>query len=382
MDLIKPYASNSLVNNIIESNDLENISLRKCSEIKLSDYDLIDFERIADGSFTPIDGLMNKAEVESILSCNKLTNNIYFPLPIIKTISEEIYKKQAETIILYSNAGEKRGYIAVSEYYEFEKNNISNYLFGTNSLTHPGVKKINSMTNYFVAGKVYMSRDNYSEEKTLCASPKEIRNKIKSMGLKSITGFHTRNIPHLAHEYLQRVALEISDGLLIHPIIGWKKKGDFTPKIVMDAYNYLKDNYYPMNKVILSGLRLSTYYAGPREAPFHAIIRQNYGCTHFIVGRDHAGVDGFYEKYQAHQLIEQVYDHLDINVLLMKGPYYCQICQIITTENSCNHNESKKEQINMSDIRDAIINKTKISDKHIRKDLIDHVLTINQLFIK
>ena len=182
-----------------------------------------------------------------------------------------------------------------------------------------------------------------------------MREEFRRRGWKTITGFQTRNLGHRAHERLQKTALEITDGLLIHPLIGWKKAGDMLPEVILDGYRLLIDTYYPPANAMLSGLTTAMRYAGPREAVFHAIIRRNFGCTHFIVGRDHAGVGGYYAKYAAHELVRRYSAaELGITPLLLHGPCWCDRCTEIVTEKTCPHGETSWVDISGTEVRAMI----------------------------
>ena len=171
------------------------------------------------------------------------------------------------------------------------------------------------------------------------------------------------------------------DGLLLHPIIGWKKANDYQPNVVLSAYRYLRDHFYPKERVILSGLQLSTYYAGPREAILHAIVRQNYGCTHFIVGRDHAGVGNHYDKYAAHRLAETVQPLVEVQILRFKEPFYCTKCAMIATENTCGHGEQDREQIDGTSIRELLLNSKHPPANWMREELVQEILKHDPLLV-
>ncbi len=198
---------------------------------------------------------------------------------------------------------------------------------------------------------------------------------IEKKGWKSIVGFQTRNIPHRAHEFLQKIGLSLTDGLLIHPIIGWKKKGDFNPEMIIKAYQILIDHYYPQDRVIFSGLATSMRYAGPLEAVFHAIIRKNFGCTHFIVGRDHAGVGGFYDKYEAHRIFDKFPD-LGIIPLLLNGPYYCKKCLSVVSDKICPHHDTHNIEISGTSIRKMILQGERIGEEYLRLEVAEFILKI------
>ncbi len=243
---------------------------------------------------------------------------------------------------------------------------------------------IKNRGNLFLAGKVIKKEEFTHNKYTIVNSPSEVKEIIKKLKLKTVAGFQTRNIPHKAHEFIHRLALEQVDGLLIQPLIGKKKVGDFTSETVIKTYKHLIKSYYPKKRVILSGLATAMRYAGPREAIFHAIIRRNFGCTHFIVGRDHAGVGKFYKEYEAQDLCIKMEKQLGIKILAFKGPYYCTKCENIVTENTCSHKQQKKSctnEISGTKIRAMIKGKKKINTNFLRKD-IAKLINKKKAFIK
>ena len=190
---------------------------------------------------------------------------------------------------------------------------------------------------------------------TISLSPSNTKTVFSTKGFHTVCGFQTSNVIHRAHEYLQRTALEICDGLFINPIIGWKKIGDFTENAVMVGYKKMIEEFYPAQRIHFEGLRTQMRYAGPREAIFHAIIRRNLGCTHFIIGRDHAGVGNFYSLYAAHELARKIEarGNLGIKLLLLHGPYYCYKCGQVVTDKTCGHDEIYHVAISGTKIREC-----------------------------
>lgn len=378
--MIPPYGASQLIDNIISDQDLDDAVDAQETRLLLSDSELDVCNRIADGSLTPLNGFMTREDVISVIHESRLSNGLYYPVPIIQSIPKSIYDSRPDRIIITDQTNTPLGYLDVTDYYTLELQSLCQPLFGTNSSEHPGVIKFTSQSEYLVAGKIMMvkPRGNLNER---CMSPQQIRAEIKSRSLGTVTAFHTRNVPHLGHEYLQRMALEITDGLLVHPIVGWKKEGDYTSEAVLRAYTFLCDGYYPAEQVILSGLKIATFYAGPREAPWHAIIRQNFGCSHIVIGRDHAGVGGFYGPDEAHKLVMTVQDDLAIRALKVMGPYYCRRCGMVVTSRTCGHDLEDKEDISGTSIREAISGNSAIPSHLVRPDLIEHMLEIPEVFI-
>ena len=307
----------------------------------------LEAEKINNGALHPLSGFMGEDDFRSVVADMRLSNGQVFSLPVTLDIDEEVAASLRSSSIadLYF-AGKTIGTIEINSIFTCEKQAVAVKIFGTDSDRHPGVARFYRMNNWFVGGLIKIRVNPTHSQKWRELTPDESKNYFQGNNWKSIVGFQTRNIPHKAHEYLHRIALEVSDGLFIQPLIGARKKGDFTPDAVMTSYKYLLENHYPPNRVLLSPIRIPMRYAGPREAIFHALIRRNYGCTHFIVGRDHAGVGDFYGKYQAQDLIRTVEPELGIAIRYMCGPFYCAICQGIATEKTCQHLDSEPSVIN------------------------------------
>ncbi len=331
----------------------------------------LELEKISDGSFAPLNGFMTEEDFYSVCDNMRLSNGLLFPLPVVLPITKIEYKKIKlnEKVSLFHN--EKLvGEILSKSVFKPNLNNCIKLLFGTNDKNHPGIQNFISMKPYFLGGPVnnfYNFKHKYSK---FYISPKKNIQLIKKKGIKSIAGFQTRNVPHRAHEYILLSALKIVEGLFIQPLIGKKKIGDFRPEIVIDSYDYLIEKVYNNNNIILGSLTTYMRYAGPREAVFHALIRKNFGCTHFLVGRDHAGVGNYYGLYEAQKLCEDFEKELKIKIIKVRGPFYCNKCKKITTDKYCNELKYRKE-ISGSNIRKALLNNLNISDIFMRKEIVN-----------
>lgn len=381
--MIKPYGTEKLENRYITEQQLIDVMATDFyPSLECDEYVIMECQRIADGSLSPIRGFCTKSEMDLMIDESKLASGIYFPLPIYlqKKVDVDI-GGNSRLIILKDQRGKAFGYINNPEVYSYDLVRLSKFIFDTDDMRHPGVKRLFDNGNGFVGGEINVLRME-NDLSQYCMSPSESREMIRKMGWKTCVGFQTRNVPHLAHEYLQKCCMEIFDGVLIHPVVGWKKTGDYQPNVVLDAYNYLIRNIYPESKALLSGLQIQMRYAGPKEAAIHAIIRQNYGCTHFIVGRDHAGVGSFYNTYEAHQKIEEVQDYLDIKVLKMKGPFYCKKCENIVTDNICAHDEKYHEDVSGTIIRKKILAGKYPPKEYIRNEIVDEILKHKNIFVE
>ena len=275
------------------------------------------------------------------------------------------------------------GELEIIDIYKIDKQAACQKIFNTKDPRHPGVNNFLNKKEYFIGGNIKLLKLKKLPHNIDYLSPIKTKNFFADKKWKTIAGFQTRNIPHKAHEYLLRTSLEHIEGLFVQPLVGSKKKGDFTNKAIFDCYRHLIKNFLPKNRVFLGPLYSSMWYAGPREAIFHSIIRRNYGCTHFIVGRDHAGFGKYYGKYDAHKLISNFENELGINIMKVAGPYYCKICEGIYTENSCMHYNKKDKiiEISGSDIRRKLKSNKYISKKVMRPEIINVLNNTADIFI-
>ncbi|MBI4354233.1 MAG: sulfate adenylyltransferase [Candidatus Omnitrophica bacterium] len=310
----------------------------------LNRHQYLELEKLALGAFAPLGGFMTEAEFQSVVSTMRLPNGAVFPLPVVLDVSDaRALRRSDQARLMYE--GQEVGELTPQSVYRCDRAAVARQVYGTDDTAHPGVAYFFRLKEWFVGGPVTLlarARCEFSDHEL---TPQQTRAEFARRGWKTVVGFQTRNVPHRAHEYLLRLALEFSEGLFIQPLVGFKQRGDYTPKAILTAYRTLIDRFLPKDRVVLGVLSTAMRYAGPREAVFHAIIRRNYGCTHFIVGRDHAGVGNYYGRYAAHELTRQFDGQLGIEVLRCSGPYHCTICGGIVTERSCPHGASAPEAI-------------------------------------
>ena len=349
-----------------------------CS-IEITRDQYLELEKISIGAFCPLSGFMDEREFNSVVNNLRLPSGEVFSLPVILDIDEDVARliKNLHVVDLtFLNI--VVGRIYPSDFFSCNRPEVAKKIYGTDDLFHPGVSNFYNLKPVFIGGKVELVRrarfDISDEELT----PDQTRQIFASRGWKKIVGFQTRNVPHRAHEYLLRLALEYSDGLFIQPLVGRKKPGDYTPEAILRGYRALIGNVLPEQNIVLGVLSTQMRYAGPREAVFHAIIRRNYGCTHFIVGRDHAGVGDWYGLYDAHELTRSFDGELGIEIMRLKGPYYCKACDGISTERTCAHESlGNIEEISGTYMRN-ILNSGSRPDPHLmRKVVVDSLNGIN-----
>ncbi len=305
---------------------------------------ILDVEKIANGTFSPLTGFMGAGDVDSVLNTMHRTDGIPWTIPIVfhaPKADTEGLKAGDQAAIIDSTDESVAAILTVSEVFQLNKEEFAAKVYGTTDRAHPGVNLMMGWGDSCVAGDIELLKYSASViPGDYDLSPARVRENIAARGWKRIVGFQTRNLGHRAHEHLQKIALEHADGILIHPLIGWKKKGDMQPEVILEGYELLTDKYYVKDKTMLAGLTTAMRYAGPKEAVFHAIIRKNFGCTHFIVGRDHAGVGNYYEKYAGHRIFDSFGDELGITPMRLHGPCWCEICQAIVTEHTCPHEDA------------------------------------------
>ena len=340
---------------------------------------------IGHGVFAPLTGFLDSKDYASVVERMQWSDGTPWTIPITLDIPEGRYQEvmKASSLILLNTNGEEIAELAIEDVYRIHEEHDLPHIFGTDDPSHPGVAKEKARSPYRVGGTIRVLRYMEYDCPEFALTPGQAREAFQNLGWKTITGFQTRNPIHRAHEYLQRVALEVSDGLLIHPLLGWKKKGDFTSKAILEAYQIMREHFYPKHRVILSALWTPMRYAGPREAVFHAIIRKNFGCTHFIVGRDHAGVGSYYDRYEA-QALCSTFKNLGIHILALCGPYFCRRCDGIVTEKTCPHGDQFKVDISGTELRAFLRNGQTPPTEYMRPEITNALLDLairHQLFI-
>ncbi|WDE09249.1 sulfate adenylyltransferase [Thalassomonas viridans] len=339
---------------------------------------LQDCINLATGLFAPLTGFMKASDYRGVTDKMQLTSGEPWTIPISLDVDPETYRLSQHVPRLYLRYQDREiGFIEIADCYQVDIAADTIKVFNTGDLAHPGVAREHSRQPYRVGGKVVITEPQVQEG---ALTPEKTRNFFKAQGWKSVAGFQTRNPVHKAHEYLQRVALETCDGLFINPLVGWKKAGDFSETAVVNGYRAMLDEYYCGLRVHLDTLKTPMRYAGPREAIFHAIIRRNLGCSHFIIGRDHAGVGDYYGKYEAHDLARKLMakHDLGITLLLLKEPFYCHKCEQIVSDNTCAHPHSERESISGTKIRAMLAQDQRPGERLMRKEVADAIISLKQ----
>ncbi len=345
----------------------------------------LELENLALGALHPLDGFMNEDQFRGVVDHMRLPDGMVFTLPVVLDTTRDRAAGIAglPSVRLWFD-GVEVGEVVPESIYECDKREVVRKVFGTDDAAHPGVSHFFSMGDVFVGGPVRLMKRTRPDVSAEELTPRATRAAFAARGWRTVAGFQTRNVPHRAHEYLQRIALEQVDGLFIQPLIGRRKEGDYTPQAILTGYRALIAGFYPRDRVMLGALTTAMRYAGPREAVLHAIIRRNYGCTHFIVGRDHAGVGNYYGKYDAHDLVQRFDDELGIAILCMAGPYYCTLCGGIVTERTCPHGVSRPDavmDIAGTDIRAILVGGAEPDTRIMRSEVLESLRGV-PLFIE
>jgi sulfate adenylyltransferase len=325
-------------------------------KLTLSGRQTADFELLANGGFAPLEGFMGSDDWRSVVENMTLADGEeVWPIPVV--LASDLECSEGDVIELEASNGKALGRITVSEVFERDVEREAEQVYRTTDDEHPGVAAIREEGNRCIAGKIEADAAPDHEEAFMrrYLTPAESKAEFEKRGWKRIVAFQTRNPIHRAHEYLTKAALEVSDGLFLHPLIGETKKGDIPADVRMRCYEILMEKYYPDERVVLGVNPAAMRYAGPREAIFHAIVRRNYGATHFIVGRDHAGVGDYYGTYDAQEIFDEVdLDKLGIEPLKFEHTFWCNECEGMGSAKTCPHPQESHLFLSGTKVREML----------------------------
>ena len=346
-----------LINRLLEGEEKEKAlaGTKGMKRMELTPWEVSDLEMIAVGAFSPLEGFMCKKDFETVVDTMRLSSGLPWSLPVVLSVREEEAKsfKEGEDIALGDSSHTALAILHLEGKYHYDKEKTALEVYGTQEDKHPGVKRLYESGDTLLGGKISMvDRPRHTDFLEHRMDPSETRELFHKKGWRRIVGFQTLNPVHRAHEYIQKCALEVVDGLLLHPLVGETKGDDIPAQVRMRCYEVLLEKYYPRDRVILSVFPASMRYAGPREAIFHALVRKNYGCTHFIVGRDHAGVGSYYGSFDAHYIFDEFEpEEIGITPLFFDYTFYCKECFGMASYKTCPHDSANHVSLSGTELR-------------------------------
>ncbi len=306
--------------------------------LTVSEEEKANLKLLACGAFSPLKGFMDQDDYLSVLERCRLADGRLWTLPVVLSVDPEKIRELPRygPVVLNDQQGKVLGCLFLSRIYRRDRQQEARLVYGTEDPRHPGVARLFRQGEYLAGGKVMVLREE-EDNPALPWEPVTVRQRFQELGWQKIAAFQTRNPIHRAHEYLQKIAMELVDGLFIHPLVGPTQPGDIPAEVRLRCYRVLLENYYPRNRVLLGLFPAPMHYAGPREAVFHALVRKNYGCTHMIIGRDHAGTGDYYRPYEAQDFCARFADELGITILKFDNAFYCHKCGQTATSRTCPH---------------------------------------------
>ena len=310
-------------------------SVDRLEQIQLTSRELSDLDMLASGALSPLEGFMGRNDYERVVEEMRLESGLPWALPVCLAVDNP---PRGEEVALTDERGHALAVLEVDEVFEYDKEREAERCFRTTDEAHPGVARLYAQKPLYLSGRVTVFERLATLFPKLALDPLDTRRTFDERGWQRVVGFQTRNPIHRAHEYLTKGALETVDGLLIHPLVGDTKSDDVPAATRVECYRVLVDNYYPADRVVVSAFPAAMRYAGPREAIWHAICRKNYGCSHFIVGRDHAGVGDYYGTYDAQLIFDEFEPHeLEIEPMFFEHAFFCRVCGQMATPKTCPH---------------------------------------------
>jgi len=381
--IVQPHGG-TLVNRVLSGKERE--AILSCQDqfvsLEIDEEKAIEIQNIASGVFSPLQGFMNREDYREVVQHSRLASGHAWTLPIVLAVSKVQASQFAknDTMILKTGATAVAA-MQVEDIYTWDFEEYARNVYGTSDEKHPGVQQLKACGEYFVGGTVNFLSAPISKFPQYYLTPRETRLLFKEKKWETVVGFQTRNVSHLGHEYVQKSAQSIVDGLFINPVIGKKKAGDFSDQVILDSYQVLIDRYYVKERTVMSILQTEMRYAGPKEAIFHAIVRKNFGCSHFIIGRDHAGVGNYYHPFAAQKIFE-LFPDLGITPIFFMSFFFCKKCNSIANDKTCPHPQSDHVDFAGKIIRDKLVNHQIPPESMMRKEVAEEILKHGNPFVE
>ncbi|MFP5415048.1 MAG: sulfate adenylyltransferase [Gammaproteobacteria bacterium] len=377
--LVKPHGADALKILLLEGNALAEARIHAAGlpQVRLTSREVGDLIMLGIGGFTPLDGFMGEADWRGACDDMRLANGLFWPIPI--TLSTDVGTADGlaiggEVALVDGESGELMGTMRVTEKYRIDKAHECRQVFRTTDPAHPGVKLVLEQGDINLAGpvQVFSQGEFPGKYPDIYMTPAETRALFDSKGWSTVAAFQTRNPMHRSHEYLAKIAIEICDGVLVHSLLGKLKPGDIPAEVRQEAIGVLLDEYFVANTVVQSGYPLDMRYAGPREALLHALFRQNYGCSHLIVGRDHAGVGDYYGPFDAHHIFDEIpADALLTKPLKIDWTFWCHACGTMASERTCPHDAAQRVLVSGTKLRKALSEGGEVDPQFSRPEVLE-----------